>query len=52
MLKHNRIQHGYVKDRKHGNPPRHNRPEEELVSPDVVHPLREVFLGLGLHAEE
>lgn len=30
----------------------HDSEEQELVAPDIVHPLREVALGVGLHLEE
>ena len=46
------VQHGYVENRKNGNPPSHDGPEEELVPPDIIHPLGEVLLGFGLHAKE
>lgn len=43
---------GDVLDREESNDTEDNGPEEELVAPDVVHPLSEVELGAGLHAEE
>ena len=46
------VQHGNVEDGEHGDPSRHDGPEEELIAPYIVHPLGEVFLGFGLHAEE
>ncbi|CAF3572987.1 unnamed protein product [Fusarium graminearum] len=43
---------GNVLDREESDNTEDNGPEEELVAPDVVHPLGKVELGLGLHAEE
>ena len=48
----NIVQHGNIKDRKHRDPSGHDGPEEELVAPDIIHPLGKVFFGIGLHAEE
>lgn len=52
VLEHHIVDNGDIKDRNHGNKAGENRPEEELVTPDIICPLREVLLGLGLHAEE
>lgn len=43
---------GDVLDGEEGDEAEHDGPEEELVAPDIVHPLGEVELGAGLHAEE
>ncbi|KAI6760523.1 hypothetical protein HG530_009383 [Fusarium avenaceum] len=43
---------GDVLDGEEGDDTEHDGPEEELVAPDVVHPLSEVELGARLHAEE
>lgn len=34
-----------IEDRKHCNPPGHNRPEKELVPLDIEYPLGKVSLG-------
>lgn len=41
-----------VKDWENSNETKHDTPEQELVPPDVEHPLCEVFLAPRLHAEE
>lgn len=41
-----------VLEREEGDEAEHDGPEEELVAPDIMHPLGEVLLGAGLHAEE
>lgn len=46
------VDDGAVEDEEDGHVAEHDGVEEELVAPDVVHPLREVLLRLGLHAEE
>lgn len=43
---------GDVLEREEGDEAEHDSPEEELVAPHIVHPLGEVLLGAGLHAEE
>jgi len=52
VLEHDVVDDRDVQDREDGDEAGDDRPEEELVAPGVVHPLREVPLGLGLHAEE
>lgn len=52
MLEDNRVDDRDVDEGEHGDEASDNSPEEELVAPDVNHPLSEVLLGLGLHAEE
>lgn len=52
MLEDNRVDHRDVDEGEHGDEASHNSPEEELVAPDVNHPLSKILLGLGLHAEE
>lgn len=52
MLEDVPVDHGDVDDGEDGDPSGHDRPEEKLVAPDVVHPLGEVAGGFGLHAEE
>lgn len=46
------VDDGDIEQGEDGDEPGHDGPEEELVAPHVVHPLGEVFLGAGLHAEE
>lgn len=46
------VDNGHVQDDEHGCETKHDGPEQELVAPDISHPLREVELRLGLHAEE
>lgn len=46
------VDDGAVQDQEDGHVAEHDRVEEELVAPHVVHPLRKVLLRLGLHAEE
>lgn len=41
-----------VQDRESEDETSHDSEEEELVAPDVMHPLREVALGVGLHLEK
>jgi len=41
-----------VESREDSNEASHDGPEQELVAPDIVHPLGEVLRRLGLHAEE
>ena len=41
-----------IEDGENGDKSSHNRPEQELIAPDIVYPLGEVLLRLGLHAEE
>ena len=43
---------GGVQHWKSGEESRQNGPKEELVATDVVYPLHEVLLAVGLHAEE
>jgi len=43
---------GDVLDGEEGDEAEHDGPEEELVATDIMHPLGEVELGAGLHAEE
>ena len=52
MLEHHIVNHGDIQDRERKHESRHDPKEEELVPPHVHHPLREIQLGLGLHAEE
>lgn len=52
MSKHLVVDNGDINKREDSDEAGHNGPEEELVPPDVVHPLCEVLLGFGLHAEE
>lgn len=52
VFEHNCVEPRDVDDREHGNETRNNSPEQELIAPDVNHPLRKVTLALGLHAEE
>lgn len=46
------VDHRDVEQREDSDEACHDGPEEELVAPDVVHPLCEVQLGARLHAEE
>ena len=41
-----------VQNRESENEASHDTEEEELVAPDIVHPLGEVALGVRLHLEE
>lgn len=52
VLEYHIVDNGYVKDRNHGNKASENRPEEELIAPDIMRPLREILFRFGLHAEE
>lgn len=52
MLKHHIVDNRDIQNRKRKHKARHNPKEEELVPPHIHHPLREIQLGLGLHAEE
>jgi hypothetical protein len=52
VLEHGVADDGDVLDGEEGDEAEHDGPEEELVAPDIVHPLGEVELGAGLHAEE
>ena len=46
------VDHGDIDEREDQQEARYDGPEEELVPPHIVHPLREVFFGFGLHPEE
>lgn len=46
------VDDGDVENWEDGDESSHDGPEQELVAPHVVHPLGEVFIGVGLHAEE
>ena len=52
VFKHSLVDDGDIKQGEEGDEADHDGPEEELVAPDVVHPLRQVELGAGLHAEK
>lgn len=52
MFENNVIDHGNVQDREGGDESDHDAAEQKLVAPDVKHPLGEIALGTGLHAEE
>lgn len=52
MLEDNVVEARNIQEWEDGDETSHDGPEQELVAPDVVHPLGEVFLGPGLHAEE
>lgn len=52
MLEDDCIEYGNVQDREESDDAGHDGAKEELVAPDVVHPLGEIELRAGLHAEE
>lgn len=52
MFEDDLVDDGDIQDREGRDEAGHDGPEEERVTPDIVHPLREVALGFGLHAEE
>ena len=52
MLENTVVDDWDVKDGESEHEASHDSEEEELVSPDVVHPLGESALGIGLHLEE
>ena len=52
VLEDNSIQCGNVKNREDGDESSNDSPEQELIPPNIVDPLREISLGAGLHAEE
>lgn len=46
------VQDGDVECGEDSDETRDDRPEQELVAPDIDGPLREILCGFGLHAEE
>lgn len=52
MFENNVIDHRDVQDREGRDESNHDAAEQKLVAPDVKHPLGEIALGTGLHAEE
>jgi hypothetical protein len=52
MLEDNVIDHRDVQDGEGRDESNHDAAEQKLVAPDVKHPLGEIALGIGLHAEE
>ena len=52
MLENDSAELRNIENREDGDEACHDRTEEKLVPPDVVHPLREVFLRVWLHSEE
>ena len=41
-----------IKSWEYGNEAGDDSPEQEFVTPDIMHPLRKVFLTLWLHSKE
>ena len=52
MLENTVVDNRDVDDRECKNETSHDTKEEELVAPDIMHPLGIAFLGVGLHVEE
>ncbi len=52
MLKDAVVDDGDINDGEGKYEASHNTPEQELVVPNIVHPLGEVTLRMGLHPEE
>lgn len=52
MLEHAVVDNRDVDDREGKNETSHDTKEEELVAPDIMHPLSKDFLRVGLHLEE
>lgn len=52
MLEHHVVDHRDIQDREGSHESDHDSVEKVFIPPHVVHPLREVFLGVRLHTEE
>lgn len=52
VLEHTVVDDGDIQNREREDETGHDTPEQEAVAPDVEHPLGEVALRVGLHAEE
>ena len=52
MLKHLMIKHRNIQRRKNSNKPRHHSPKQELITPNILYPLRKQPPTLWLHHKE